>query len=71
MKSATHPDFRLVTSDSEKETEEVAEETETKTKTKSNEKAKKPAASSIGIDQIRAWKTLYLQVATATPVASS
>jgi DNA polymerase-3 subunit delta' len=54
MKSATHPDFRLVTSDSEKETEEVAEETETKTKTKSNEKAKKPAASSIGIDQIRA-----------------
>ncbi len=54
MKSGTHPDFRLVTSDSEKEAEEVTEETEAKTKTKSNEKAKKPAASSIGIDQIRA-----------------
>lgn len=51
MKSGTHPDFRLVTSDNEKETEEVTEETETK---KSNEKAKKQAASSIGIDQIRA-----------------
>lgn len=51
MRSGTHPDFRLVTSDDEKETEEVTEEAVTK---KSTEKAKKQASSSIGIDQIRA-----------------
>lgn len=51
MESGAHPDFRLVTSDDEKETEEVAEEVATK---KTSDKAKKQAAKSIGIDQIRA-----------------
>lgn len=51
MESGTHPDFRLVASDDEKETEEAAEEAGAK---KSSEKAKKQVTSSIGIDQIRA-----------------
>jgi len=52
MKSGTHPDFRLVTPNNEKETEEVAGENVTK-KDKDTEKAKKQTSSSIGIDQIR------------------
>lgn len=46
MKAGTHPDFRLVTADDEKDTEEVKNE-------KSSEKTKKQGTSSIGIDQIR------------------
>lgn len=50
MESGTHPDFRLITSDDEKEAEEAIEDAGKKT----TEKAKKTASSSIGIDQIRA-----------------
>lgn len=50
MEAGTHPDFRLVSSDDGKETEDVTEEAGKK----ATDQAKKQAASSIGIDQIRA-----------------
>lgn len=51
MRSGTHPDFRLITSDDEEAAEEITEEVANQ---KTSDKAKKQGIKNIGIDQIRA-----------------